>query len=112
MSRSRLFILGLVALAFGGFLAAQVYKNLQTRASATTMATTDVLVAARDIQIGTRIGEGDVKSVKFPPLTFLPASTRVRARSRAVEPSCPSRRASSFCPASWRRKTAERVFLP
>ena len=39
MSRSRLFILGLVALAFGGFLATQVYKNLQTRASATTMAT-------------------------------------------------------------------------
>jgi pilus assembly protein CpaB len=30
------------------------------------MATTDVLVAARDIQIGTRVGEGDIKSVKFP----------------------------------------------
>jgi len=66
MSRSRLFILGLVALAFGGFLAMQVYKNLQTRASATTIATTDVLVAARDIQIGTRVGDGDVKTVKFP----------------------------------------------
>jgi pilus assembly protein CpaB len=66
MSRSRLFMIGLVALVLGGFLAMQVYKNLQARASATTMATTDVLVASRDIQIGTRVGDGDVKSVKFP----------------------------------------------
>jgi pilus assembly protein CpaB len=84
MSRSRLFILGLVALAFGGFLATQVYKNLQTRASATTMATTDVLVAARDIQIGTRVGEGDVKSVKFPsadlPPGFYTSKSKVSGR--------------------------------
>ncbi len=84
MSRSRLFILGLVALAFGGFLATQVYKNLQTRASATTMATTDVLVAARDIQIGTRVGEADVKSVKFPsadlPPGFYTSKSKISGR--------------------------------
>ena len=84
MSRSRLFILGLVALAFGGFLAMQVYKNLQTRASATTVATTEVLVASRDIQIGTRVGEGDVKSVKFPsaalPPGFYTSKSKVAGR--------------------------------
>ncbi len=84
MSRSRLFILGLVALAFGGFLAMQVYKNLQTRASATTIATTDVLVAARDIQIGTPVGKGDVRTVKFPssdlPAAYYASGSKVVGR--------------------------------
>ena len=66
MSRSRLFILGLVALAFGGFLAMQVYRSLQSRTSATAPVTTDVLVASRDIQLGTRIAEVDVKVAHFP----------------------------------------------
>ncbi len=84
MSRSRLFILGLVALVFGGFLAMQVYRNLQIRTSAATPASTDVLVAARDIQIGTRVGEGDVRSVRFPsadlPAGFFTSRSKVVGR--------------------------------
>jgi len=49
MSRSRLFILGLVRWPLGLSGHAGVQESA-TRASATTMATTDVLVAARDIQ--------------------------------------------------------------
>ncbi len=66
MSRSRLFILGLVALAFGGFLAMQVYGKLQSRTNAAVTQTADIWVAARDIQIGTRIGDADVKVIRFP----------------------------------------------
>jgi len=84
MSRSRLFILGLVALAFGGFLAMQVYRNLQIRTSAATPASTDVLVAARDIQIGTRVGDGDVRSARFPsadlPAGFYTSRSKVVGR--------------------------------
>jgi len=65
MSRSRLFILGLVALAFGGFLAMQVYRNLQSRTSAAPPATVDVLIAARDIQLGARIVDLDLKIGHF-----------------------------------------------
>jgi pilus assembly protein CpaB len=88
MSRSRLFILGFVALAFGGFLAMQVYRNLQTRASANTTATTDVLVAARDVQIGARVGDGDVKTAKFPssdlPSAFYVSKSKVVGRGAIV----------------------------
>jgi len=84
MSRSRLFILGLVALVFGGFLAMQVYRNLQIRTSAATPASTEVLVAARDIQIGTRVGEGDVRAVRFPsadlPAGFFTSRNKVVGR--------------------------------
>lgn len=66
MSRSRLFFLGLIALVLGGFLATSVYRNLQSRTNASNPAGADVVVAARDIQIGTRIGGGDVKLVRFP----------------------------------------------
>src|SRR5713226_356046 len=68
MSRGRLFILGLVALALGGFLAMSVYRTLQSRTNASNPAGANVVVAARDIQIGTRIGDGDVKVVRFPAL--------------------------------------------
>ena len=67
MSRSRLFVLGLVALAFGGFLAMQVYRNLQSRANTAIPVGTDVLIAARDVQIGTRVTDGDIKVVHLPP---------------------------------------------
>jgi pilus assembly protein CpaB len=66
MSRSRLFFVGLVALAFGGFLAMQVYRNLQARTSTSTAKTADIWVAARDIKVGTRVGDADVKVVRFP----------------------------------------------
>lgn len=66
MSRSRLFLLGLIALALGGFLAMQVYGKLQSRTSASTPASADVLVAARDIQVGARVVDADVRAVRFP----------------------------------------------
>ncbi len=66
MSRSRLFVLGLIALALGGFLAMSVYRNLQSRTVASNPAGADVIVAAHDIQIGTRIGDADIKVVHFP----------------------------------------------
>ena len=66
MSRSRLFLLGLIALALGGFMAMQVYGKLQSRTSAATPASTDVLVASHDLQPGNRIADADVKTVRFP----------------------------------------------
>lgn len=84
MSRSRLFILGLVALAFGGFLALQVYRNLQVRTAVANPADTTVLVAARDVQIGTRLGDGDVKSVRLPgadlPVGYYSSKSKIVGR--------------------------------
>ena len=66
MSRSRLFIVGLIALAFGGLLATTVYRNLQARAGSSNLPNSDVVVAAHDIQVGTLLGDGDIKIVRFP----------------------------------------------
>ena len=66
MSRSRLFIVGLIALALGGLLATTVYRNLQARSGSSNQPGADVVVAARDIQVGTLLGDGDLKTVRFP----------------------------------------------
>jgi len=66
MNRNRLLMIGFVALAMGAFVSFVVYKNLQSGRSANTAPGEDVLVAADDLQVGTKIEEKDVKFVRFP----------------------------------------------
>jgi len=65
MNRTRLLMIGVVALALGAFVSLIVYKNLQGRPS-TVEAGADVIVAADDIQVGARVEEHDVRIAKFP----------------------------------------------
>jgi len=65
MNRNRLLMIGLFALVIGAAVSFVVYRNLEggrTRA----MAGEDVLVAAGDLQVGTKIEEKDVKYVHYP----------------------------------------------
>src|ERR1035438_959031 len=83
MNRTRLLMIGAVALALGAFVSLVVYKNLQGRGPAIGEPGTDVLVASDDIQVGARIEEHDVRTVKYPA-SALPAGT-YSARSRSEE---------------------------
>ena len=71
MNRTRLLMIGVVALALGAFVSLFVYKNLQGR-PATVEAGADVIVAADDIQVGSRVEEHDVRSPDSPPLDCRP----------------------------------------
>ena len=65
MNRSRLFILGLVSLVIGALVAFYVSKSLlQSRNNATSQQGSDVVVAARDLQVGAKIEKGDVRTIK------------------------------------------------
>lgn len=66
MNRTRLLMIGTVALALGAFVSLFVYKNLQGRGPSTIEAGADVIVAADDIQVGARVEEHDVRIAKFP----------------------------------------------
>jgi pilus assembly protein CpaB len=66
MNRTRLLMIGAVALALGAFVSLFVYKNLQGRGPSTLEAGTDVVVAADDIQVGARVEERDVHIARFP----------------------------------------------
>jgi pilus assembly protein CpaB len=66
MNRTRLLMIGVVALALGAFVSFFVYKNLQVKSSSNAEPGADVIVAADDIQVGSRVGDHDVRIVKFP----------------------------------------------
>lgn len=66
MNRTRLLFIGFVALALGAMVSYLVYRNLQSGAATAVPPGVDVVVAAGDIQVGAKIGDKDVKLVKYP----------------------------------------------
>lgn len=66
MNRTRLLLIGFVALALGAIVSYAVYRALQTRAGGDTTPGVEVVVAANDIPVGSKVAEGDVKLVRFP----------------------------------------------
>ncbi|HYL12100.1 MAG TPA: Flp pilus assembly protein CpaB [Terriglobales bacterium] len=67
MNRTRLLLIGIVAVALGGLLSFSVYRTLQARTAAPKQIGVDVVIAANDIQVGAKIEDHDVRIVKFPP---------------------------------------------
>src|ERR1700732_3571074 len=72
MNRTRLLLIGFVALALGAIVSFTVYRTLQTRAGAGTPPRVDVLIAANDIAVGAKVEDRDVKVVRFPPADLPP----------------------------------------
>jgi len=66
MSRSRLMVIGVLALVLGAIASWSVYKHLEARSGAGNIATEAYVVAAGDLGVGTKIADKDVKLVRFP----------------------------------------------
>jgi pilus assembly protein CpaB len=77
MNRTRLLMIGGLALALGALVSLLVYKNLQGRGPSTNEPGADVIVALDDVQVGARIEDRDVRIARFPA-TGLPAGTYSR----------------------------------
>lgn len=82
MNRTRLLMIGVLALALGALVSVSVYRNLLGRGPANVEPGVDVVVAADDVQVGARIEEHDVRLVKYPA-SALPAGTADR-RSKVL----------------------------
>jgi pilus assembly protein CpaB len=66
MNRTRLLLIGFVALALGAIVSYAVYRALQTRTGADATPGVEVVVAANDIAVGAKVAESDVRLVRFP----------------------------------------------
>jgi pilus assembly protein CpaB len=66
MNRNRLLLIGFIALALGAFVSLVVYRSLQSRAGSKAPPGEEVVVAADDLQVGTKIEDKDVHLVHFP----------------------------------------------
>jgi len=65
MNRNRLLMIGFVALAIGAFVSFAVYRNLQSSRAQASGPGEDILVAADDLQVGTKIEDKDLKFVHY-----------------------------------------------
>ena len=79
MNRTRLLMIGLLALALGFFASVYVYRNLQSKTGAGIESGVDVIVAADDLQVGARVAERDIKIIKIPGADLPPGAPRRRA---------------------------------
>jgi pilus assembly protein CpaB len=66
MNRTRLLMIGGLALALGALVSVLVYKNLQGKGPTSAEPSADVIVALDDIQVGARVEEHDVRIARFP----------------------------------------------
>ena len=85
MNRRRLLSIGAFALVLGGITSHLVYKQLLSRV-APSRPDVIVIVAAKDIEVGAKITDQDLKVVKYPP-EDLPAhvfQTKTRIIGRAA----------------------------
>lgn len=66
MNRTRLLMIGFVALALGAFVSFSVYRTLQAKTASANEPGVDVIVAASEMQVGARLQEKDVRVAKAP----------------------------------------------
>jgi pilus assembly protein CpaB len=72
MNRSRLLFIGVLALALGAFVSFVVYKNMLSKTNANNEPGADVIVAANDLQVGSKLLDGDIRQVKVPTSVLPP----------------------------------------
>jgi pilus assembly protein CpaB len=86
MNRSRLLMIGALALAAGLLVAYSVYDRLRASAGSNHEPGVEVVVAANDLPIGTKLGDRDVLLARYPP-SNLPAgvfSKKAQVAGRGV----------------------------
>jgi len=66
MNRNRLLLIGFIALALGAFVSFVVYRNLVSKAGSKAPPGEEIIDAADDLQVGTKIEDKDIRLVRFP----------------------------------------------
>jgi pilus assembly protein CpaB len=80
MNRSRLLMIGLLALLLGAFVSFSVYRTVTAKVTANNEPATDAVVSTVDLQVGARVGDNDVRVVKFPGSLVPPNAFKLRSQ--------------------------------
>ncbi len=74
MNRSRLLLMGGLAIAVGLLVSVSVYNKLRAGLGASNEPGVNVVVAAEDLQVGAKVGDNDVRVLRFPQSTVPPGA--------------------------------------
>src|SRR5882724_3031536 len=72
MNRTRLLMIGFVALALGAVVSLAVYRALKSGTGGDAPPGVDVVIAANDVAVGAKVEDRDVKVVRFPAADLPP----------------------------------------
>ena len=78
MNRTRLMMIGALALAIAFLVSVIVYKNLQGKMGSSDPGV-QVMVAANDLQVGSRVEERDIRIISVPSADLPPGAPRKRS---------------------------------
>src|ERR1041384_1687365 len=78
MNRTRLLMIGILAVGLGLIASLYVYRNLQGKGVSGDSGV-EVIVAANDLQVGARVEEHDIKIIKIPAADLPPGAPRRRS---------------------------------
>ncbi|MFZ0732541.1 MAG: Flp pilus assembly protein CpaB [Candidatus Sulfotelmatobacter sp.] len=78
MNRTRLLMIGVIAVALGLFASLYVYKNLQKGNNGGEPGV-EVMVAADDLQVGARVEEKDIRKINIPAADLPPGAPRKKS---------------------------------
>jgi pilus assembly protein CpaB len=78
MNRTRLMMIGALALAAGFLASVYVYRNLAARGGSSDSGV-QVMVAANDLQVGARVEERDIRIIQIPGSDMPPGAPRKKA---------------------------------
>ncbi len=76
MNRNRLLMIGLIALALAFLVSTTVYSKLKGNAQPGPVAGADVVVAAKDLTVGSKITNDSLKMVRMPEAAIPPSAIR------------------------------------
>jgi pilus assembly protein CpaB len=79
MNRTRLLMIGVLALAAGFMVSWYVYKNLPANSGANNEQVAQAIVAADDLQVGARVEDHDIKIISIPNTDLPPGAPRRKA---------------------------------
>ncbi len=84
MNRSRLLMIGSVAVLLGLFVSYAVYRTLQARVGVTNQGETNVVVAAMPLQVGTKLEDRNLRVVRMPaanlPAGYFKGTSQIAGR--------------------------------
>jgi SAF domain len=82
MNRTRLLLIGFIALSLGAFVSFAVYGRLKMQSGGSAQPGATVVVAARDLGVGAKVEDRDVKTLSIPQDDVPPGC--IRNPSKAV----------------------------
>jgi len=80
MNRTRLLMIGFVALALAAFVSFTVYRRLNAPGAANVPPGDNIIIAAADISLGAKIEDKDVKVVQLPAADLPPRHFRQKSQ--------------------------------